>query len=444
MANSVSLMTSGNIKKIILSYALPIFIGNLFQQLYNTADALMVGNFVGEDALAAVTSVGSLTSLLIGFFNGFATGASVIIAKEIGAERKENTHKAIHTAIALGIVLSILMTTIGISLTPTFLTWMDSPSNVMPLSIQYLKIYFIGSSFLIMYNIFVGILQAGGDAKHPLYYLITSSLINVVLDYVLITAFNLGVSGAALATIFSEFISMLLCLIRLLKDTSVLHVVFKDIRFDKEYLFKIIRFGLPTAIQVSVIDISNVLIQSYINSFGSAAIAGIGAYQKVEGFVFLPVTAFSLALTTFISQNTGANRQDRVKEGIKFGLVSAISVIESIGIIIFIFAPTFVSAFNRDPNVVLYGVKRARCCALFNGFLGFSHVSSAIMRGKEKPVLPVFVMLICWCAVRVIVILTIGQVIHDIRLTNYLYPLTWVLSSIVYIFMLRKMHIFEK
>lgn len=444
MASSVTLMTEGNIKKIILSYALPIFIGNLFQQLYNTADALMVGNFVGETALAAVTSVGSLTYLLVGFFTGFSTGASVIIAREIGARRKENAHKAIHTAIALGIVLSIIMTLIGVCMTPTFLRWMGSPDDVYPLSCDYLKIYFYGSTFLIMYNIFVGILQAGGDAKHPLYYLITSSCINVVLDYILITHFNLGVKGAAIATIFSEFISMLLCLIRLIKDESVLHIVFKDIKFDKAYLMEIIKFGLPTGLQACVIDIANIMIQSYINSFGSATIAGIGAYSKAEGFVFLPVTAFSLALTTFISQNRGAEKYDRANKGARFGLVTALLVIEAIGVIMFIFAPTIISAFNKDPKVIEIGAQRARCNALFYCLLGYSHVTSAIMRGHGKPVMPVVVMLVCWCAVRVSVLLTLGQVIHDIRLANWLYPITWSISSIVYTVVLFKMHIFKK
>lgn len=444
MASSVTLMTKGDIKKIILSYAMPIFIGNLFQQLYNTADALMVGNFVGETALAAVTSVGSLTYLLVGFFNGFATGASVIIAREIGANNKENAHKAIHTAIALGIVLSILMTVIGVNMSPTFLRWMGSPDDVYPLSVTYLRIYFMGSTFLVMYNILVGILQAGGDAKHPLYYLITSSLINVVLDYFLITSFNLSVAGAAIATIFSEFISMLLCFLRLIKDESVLHINFKDIKFDTNYLKEIIRFGLPTGLQACVIDIANIMIQSYINSFGSATIAGIGAYSKAEGFVFLPVTAFSLALTTFISQNRGANEYDRANKGARFGLLACLIMIETFGLIMFTFAPTIISAFNRDPKVIAIGAQRARCNALFYCLLGFSHVTSAIMRGHGKPVTPVVVMLVCWCAIRVTTLMTLGQYIHDIRLANWLYPITWGLSSITYVIMLFKMNIFHK
>lgn len=444
MASSVNLMTEGNIKKIILSYALPIFIGNLFQQLYNTADALMVGNFVGETALAAVTSVGSLTYLLVGFFTGFSTGASVIIAREIGARNKENAHKAIHTAIALGLILSILMTLIGVNITPILLKMMGSPGNVYPLSVDYLTIYFYGSTFLVMYNIFVGILQAGGDAKHPLYYLITSSLINIILDYFLITTFDLGVKGAAIATIFSEFISMLLCLIRLIKDEGVLHINFLDIKFDKNYVIEIIKFGLPTGLQACVIDIANIMIQSYVNSFGSATIAGIGAYSKAEGFVFLPVTAFSLALTTFISQNRGAQQFDRANKGARFGLVAALIMIETIGVIMFVFAPVIISAFNRDPKVVEIGVQRARCNSLFYCLLGFSHVTSAIMRGHGKPVMPVVVMLVCWCAVRVTTLMTLGQIIHDIRLANWLYPITWGLSSIVYIIMLFKMNIFHK
>lgn len=443
-SSSVTLMTEGNIKKIILSYAAPILIGNLFQQLYNTADALIVGNFVGENALAAVTSVGSLSYLLVGFFTGFATGASVIIAREIGANNKENAHKAIHTAIALGIVLSIILTIIGVCFTPTFLKWMGSPDEVYPMAVSYLRIYFMGSSALIMYNILVGILQAGGDAKHPLYYLIISSLLNIILDTFLITAFDMGVEGAAIATIFSEFVSAVLCLQRLLREKGMLQVSLKDIRFHTSYLKEILRFGFPTGMQACVIDIANILIQSYINSFGAAAVAGIGAYQKAEGFVFLPVTAFSLALTTFISQNRGANRYDRVNEGIRFGLLTAIIVMECFGVIMFVFAPEIISAFNQNADVILYGTQRARTDALFYCLLGFSHITSAIMRGEGKPVMPVVVMLTCWCAVRVITLMTIGQAIHSIALTNWLYPITWALSAITYTVMLYRMNVFKR
>lgn len=436
--NSVSLMTEGNIKRLILTYAGPIFIGQLFQQLYNTADAMIVGNFVGQNALAAVTSVGSLSYLFVGFFTGFATGASVIIAREIGAGNDENTHKAIHTTVALGIVLSIIMTLLGVGLTETLLTMMDTPSEVYPLAVTYLRIYFMGSTPLVMYNMLVGILRAGGDSKHPLYYLIISSLLNIVLDIILIRFFNMGVAGAAIATVFSELISMLLCMAQLMREEGILHLSWAKVRFDKENLKEIIEYGLPTGLQGCVIDIANVLIQSYINSFGAAAVAGVGAFSKVDGFVFLPVTSFSMALTTFISQNKGADKMDRVQQGTRFGLFVSLVIVEITGLLVYIFAPELIALFNRDATVISFGVARARVSALFYFLLGFSHIVSAILRGIGKPVMPVVVMLVCWCAVRVITLMTLGQVVHDIRITYWLYPITWFLSSVVYFYWLKK------
>ena len=436
--SSVSLMTEGNVKKLILTYAGPIFIGQLFQQLYNTADAMIVGNYVGQNALAAVTCVGSLSFLFVGFFTGFSTGASVIVDREIGAGRNENTKKAIHTTVALGLVLSLIMTIAGVSLSSILLRWMDTPEVVYPLALIYLRIYFMGSIPLIMYNMFVGIIHAGGDSKHPLYYLICSSILNVILDVILIKYFNLGVAGAAIATVFSEFISMLLCMIQLMREEGILHLSWKDVKFDKDNLREIVEYGLPTGLQGSVIDIANVLIQSYINSFGAAAVAGIGAFSKIDGFVFLPVTSFSMALTTFVSQNLGAGLMDRVRSGTGFGLFVAIVIVELTGVVVYTFAPQLVGLFNSDPTVIFYGVSRARVCTLFYFLLGFSHIVSAILRGIGKPVMPVVVMLVCWCAVRVITLMTLGKVIHDIRITYWLYPITWFLSSVVYFRWLKK------
>lgn len=436
--DSLSLMTNGNIKKLILAYAGPIFVGQLFQQLYNTADAMIVGNFSGQTSLAAITSIGALSNLFVGFFTGFSTGASVIIAREIGANNATRTSNAIHTTVALGIVLSILMTFMGYFFSPALLNMMGTPSDVYPLSLTYLRIYFLGSFPLIMYNMLVGILRAGGDSRHPLYYLIVSSLLNVVLDVIFVGNFKMDVSGAAIATVLSECVSMLLCLIQLVREEGLLRVSFKKICFFKEDLFEIFKYGLPTGIQICVIDIANIMIQSYINSFGSIAVAGVGAYSKIDGFAFLPVTSFSMALTTFISQNKGAKEFERVKEGIRFGLFVSLVIVEIIGVLVYVFSPNLISLFNQNPEVIKYGVDRARTVSLFYCLLGFSHVVSAILRGYGKPVMPVVVMLVCWCAVRVITLMTIGNYIHDLYLTHWLYPITWFLSSVVYLYWLFK------
>lgn len=231
---------------------------------------------------------------------------------------------------------------------------------------------------------------------------------------------------------------MLLCMIQLMREEGILHLSWANVRFDKENLKEIIKYGLPTGLQGSVIDIANVLIQSYINTFGAAAVAGIGAFSKVDGFVFLPVTSFSMALSTFISQNKGANKMDRVRSGTRFGLFVSLVIVEITGVLVYIFAPELIGLFNQDAAVISFGVGRARVCALFYFLLGFSHIVSAILRGIGKPVMPVVVMLICWCAVRVVTLMTIGQVIHDIQITHWLYPLTWFLSSVVYFYWLKK------
>ncbi len=434
-----TVMTEGNLRRQIIFFALPVFIGNLFQQMYNTVDSLIVGNFLGQEALAAVTSTGSLTFLLVGFFVGFSNGASVIVARQIGSRKEYMVERAVHTAMALGLLCGVLMTLLGVLGSPLLLQLMQTPKDVLPDAQAYLTVYFAGSLFLVMYNMMVGILQAAGDSRHPLYYLIFSSLLNIGLDTLFIAGFGMGVDGAALATILSEAVSMTLCLIRLLRVQDIYRVRLRRIRFDMECLRKILYQGLPTALQMTVIDLGNILIQTYINSFGSLAMAGIGAYCKVEGFCFLPVTSFSVAVTTFVSQNYGAGQHERIRKGIVFSIVCTLVLIELIGIVLYRFAPQLVGAFNADTRVIQYGAGRAYVCCPFFFLLGFSHVSSAVMRGLGKPVIPTIVMMICWCAVRVTCVLTIGQRIHTIQLTYWLYPITWLLSSIWFALLFWKM-----
>ena len=430
--NNTNLMTEGDYRVKIIKFALPVFIGHLFQQLYNTADSFIVGNYIGPNALAAVSSVGPLVFLLVGFFMGFSMGASIIIARYIGAKNNKMTSRAVHTAIMMGIVFSALLTIIGVTMSPTLLKWLGTPEEVMVEANTYLRIFFMGISSLIMYNTFVSILQASGDSKHPLYYLVCSSLINVVLDILFIGYFNMGVDGAATATVISQSISALLALYKLLTTDEAIKVKLSKIRFHHDVLASIIRFGLPTALQASVIDLANLLLQSYIHSFGNLAMAGVGVSNKIEGFSFLPVTAFSMAMSTFISQNIGANKMDRVRKGINFGILASIISIEAIGLVYWLLAPQIISLFNSDPTVITYGATRARICSPFYFLMGFSHVASAIMRGVGKPNVPMVVMLFCWCAVRVISLFTIGRIYHFIELAFWLYPVTWFLSSLIY------------
>ena len=442
MSTRRNLMTEGNVRRKILRFALPILGGYFFQQLYNTVDALIVGNFLDADALAAVTSTSAYMYLLIGFVTGFSTGAGIIIARHIGAGDTQQTQRAVHTAVALGLALSALMTAAGILITPAILRLMGTPESVLRRSTAYLQVYFAGSTALVMYNMLVSILQASGESRFPLLCLVVSSLVNIALDILFVAVFHMDVEGAALATVLSEVLSFALVAARLLRSRESFRLQPRRVAFDLENLKYIIRYGFPTAMQGCVIDLSNMLIQSYINGFGRDAMAGIGASQKVEGFMFLPVTAFSMALTTFVSQNMGAKRMERVRQGARFGLSCTAVLLLAFGALAWVFAPGLISIFNADPEIIRYGAGRTVVCAWFYCLLGFSHTASAVMRGLGKPMTPMLVMLICWCAVRVVLLFTVGQVVHDIRLVYWVYPFTWALSTVVYLFNFRKVHLF--
>lgn len=431
--SSSTLLTEGPIWKKIIAFAIPLFLGNLFQQLYNTADSVIVGNFLGSDALAAVSSSGSLIFLLVGFFNGIAVGAGVVVSRYYGARRIKEVQKAIHTTIAFGLVAGILLTAVGVLLAPQILVWMGTPTDVLPNSILYFRIYFLGSLAFVLYNIFVGILQSIGDSRHPLIYLILSSGINILLDLLFIAVFHLGVGSAALATILSQFISAILCLNRLLKSPADYQVSIRKIRFDLPMLKQVISNGLPAGVQNSIIALANVVVQSNINAFGKMAVAGCGAYSKIEGFGFLPITCFALALTTFISQNLGAEKYDRAKKGARFGILCSIAMAELVGICIFFLSPVFISAFNNDPQVIAFGTRQAHTVTLFYFLLAFSHCIAGILRGAGKSTVPMFVMMICWCIIRVTYITLMVHFIPDISVIFWAYPLTWTLSSIVFL-----------
>ena len=437
-SDSATLMTEGSIWKKITICAVPIFLGNLFQQMYNTADSLIVGNFLGSNALAAVSSSGNLIYLMIGFFNGIALGAGVVIARYFGARDQENVEKAVHTTVAFGIVASIVLTVVGVFFAPQILVWMQTPANVMPESTEYFRVYFMGSAGFVMYNMFVGILQAVGDSKHPLYYLILSSIINVVLDIVFITVFNMGVGGAAFATDISQVVSAVLCMIQLMRAKAEYRLNLRRIRFEWDILKQVIQFGLPSGFQNSIIAIANVVVQSNINSFGEMAMAGCGAYSKIEGFGFLPITSFTMALTTFVSQNLGAKNYDRTKKGARFGIACAMILAEIIGVIIFLAAPVFVAAFDRTPEVILFGTQRARTSALFYFLLAYSHSIAAVLRGAGKSVVPMIVMMIFWCVIRVTVLTGVSFLIPSIAVVYWIYPLTWTLSSIAFLIYYKK------
>ena len=433
-------LTEGPIWKSILLFALPILMGNLFQQFYNTFDSWCVGNFIGENALAAVSSSGSLIFMLVGFFNGVAMGAGVVIARFYGARDYANMRRAIHTDVAFGLTAGIALTVVGVVFSPTILRWMGTPEEVFPESVSYFRFYFCGGVFSVMYNIFVGILHALGDSRRPLIYLMISTGVNIVLDLLFIAVLKLGVGSAALATTISQGVSAILCCIRLMKVDAQYRLRLKDIGFDWESLRNIVRFGLPSGVQNSVIALANVVVQSNINSFGKAAMAGCGTYSKIEGFAFLPITCFTMALTTFVGQNIGAGKYDRVKKGMGFGIACAMLLAETVGIVCYLFAPQLVAFFNDAPEVVDYGARHMRTICLFYCLLAFSHCVAAILRGAGRAMVPMVVMLVCWCLIRVTYITVAVRFVNELTTVSRAYPITWVCSSVVFLCYLLKMN----
>ena len=431
-------LTEGKISKKIILFAMPIFLGNLFQQLYHIIDSLVVGNVLGKDALAAVSSSGSLIFLIVGFISGIFVGAGVVIARYYGAKNMKDLSIAVHTTIAFGLIAGVLVTVVGMGLTPWMLRMMGTPDDVLPNSILFFRLYFAGGIGIVMYNTCMGIFQAVGDSRHPLYYLIISSIVNVVLEILFVAVLDFGIAGAAIATVISQFVSAVLAFVKLLRVEGVHRVYISQIRIQPKMLVSLLKMGIPTGVQNSVIGFANVIVQSNINKFGSVAMAGCGSYSKLEGFAFLPITSFSVALTTFIGQNLGAKNYERAKKGARFGILTGVLLSEAVGIVLWILAPILIRFFNNQSDVIEFGVMQTRTEALFYFLLALSHCLAGILRGAGKSSVPMIVMLICWCAIRITYITIMVDIIPDIRVVFWAYPLTWSLSSIIFLIYYKK------
>lgn len=427
------LLTEGNPQRVILTFAFPIFLSQLFQQLYNTADAWIVGHYLGDRAFAAVTSSGSLIFLFISFFIGLSMGAGVVISKYFGAGDRENVSRAVHTNVLMSLIGGMVLAVVGVALTPLILRLMKTDPNVLPQSIQYFRFFFIGSPALVMYNSLKGVMNAVGDSRRPLYYLIFSSVLNVFLDWLFVGPCGLDIRWAAIATAISQAASALLCLRQLSKKGTVYALSLKKLRIDFAILREILRLGIPSGVQNSVIGFANVLVQTNINTFGDLAMAACGAYSRIEGFAFLPIMSFSMAITTFISQNLGAKQYDRTRRGAKFGILTSVLMAELIGLTIFLFARPMVAAFVSEPASIAIGVLQCRTESLFFCLLAFSHCIAAVCRGAGKAFVPMFVMLSVWCVLRVTVITVAMSISHTIILLFLVYPLTWFISSVIYL-----------
>lgn len=447
MNNSGKDLTEGPIGRGLLAFAIPLFLGQLLQQLYNVADAWVVGNFANNNAFAAVSSTGSMTFLVIGFFNGVATGGGVVISKYFGAKNYDAVEKSVHTNFLFGIIASVLATAVGLLLAPWLLTIMKTPAEVMPESLTYLRIYFGGVSTIIMYNIGMAIMRALGDSIHPLYYLVLSSVVNVALDLLFVAVLGYGVAGAGIATVIAQGLSAVMCIVRMCRTDGVGRLKLRSLKYYPDYMGEVIVQGLPNGVQNSVISIGNMVVQTNINSFGSYAMSGVGAYSKIEGFAFLPITSMSISLPTFIGQNLGAKKYDRAKKGAAFGIVSGVVLAEIIGVIFYLFAPQLLRFFVNVDEAVAIGERHARIICLFFFLLAFSHCAAGVLRGCGKSIVPMITMLAFWCGVRIIYVTTTLRFIPKFSVISWAYPLTWSLSSIVFLTFLLKsdwVHSFEK
>ena len=427
-------MTGGSIWKSIVSFAVPLILGNFFQQLYNAADSLIVGNLLGDRALAAVSGTGNLIFLLVGFINGISLGAGVVISQQFGAGKIRDMRRSIHTLAAFGLASGLGLSIFGVLCTPQILHWMNTPADVFPETLQYLRVYFAGALGLTTYNALASILQAVGNSRYPLYFLMLSSVVNIVLDLVFIALLHWGVWSAAAATVISQILSALLCTLVLCRSSASWRLAPGSIRFHAGCLKTLAAYGFPSGLQCCVIGISNVVIQSHINLFGASAMAGCGAYQKIEGFCLIPVMSLALALATFVGQNTGAHHPLRVRAGMSFGLVLSMLVSGLIGVGVLVWRDELMAVFSADAEVIRLGADYARVAAPFYVLPACTHCLAAAFRGAGRPLFAMAVILICWCAVRVGTLSTLMSFFPTIATIYWIYPATWTLSSLTFLF----------
>ena len=424
-------MTEGSIVGGLIAFAIPLFLGQLLQQFYNMADAWVVGNFASNDAFAAVSLASNLSFVVIGLFNGIAIGGGVVISRYYGAKDEEQTNLAIHTNLLFGILAGILSTVAGLLFLPTLLKWMNTPESVMPHALDYFNMYFAGVSTVIMYNTCMSIMRAVGDSVRPLYYLLISSIVNVVLDILFVAVFGWGAGGAAFATVIAQGISVLLCLIRMCSGKDAIKIQLSYLKFDKSAMVKIIRQGLPGGIQNTVNSIGNMVVQSCINTFGAFAISGYGAFHKVEGIAFLPIMSMCMALPTFVSQNLGAGEVARAKKGSFIGIFMGCVFAEVMGLFLYFMSPYLIGMFVNSPEAIAYGVGHGKTVAFFLFLLGFTHCAAGALRGCGKAMIPMVTLLVCWCGIRILYVTTALKFFPVFQTISWAYPLTWGLSAVI-------------
>lgn len=423
-------LIEGNIWKSILWFALPLLVGNLFQQLYNTVDSYVVGNYVNTSALAAVGASASVINMLVGFFTGLAAGAGVVISQYFGGGQEKNMSDAIHSALALTCILSILFTGAGILFTGPLLKWIGVPEEVLPHSIQYLTIYFGGITFSLFYNIGAGILRAVGDSRTPLIYLAIASVINTVLDFIFVCSFHMGIAGVAIATVIAQLVSSVLVMYKLMGTKEAYRVELRKIKLHKKMLRRIVAIGFPAALQQSITSFSNVIVQSYINYFGTVAIASYSTTVRIDGFLQLALQSFNITITTFVGQNIGARQYKRVKQGIFSAWAMCSAIILAGSVFLYVGAERLVGVFTSDQEVIVTGGKMLSMFACAYIVLPVVQILNGALRGAGRSKVPMYFMLGCFVVLRQIYLMIAVPMTGNLLIVIAGWPLTWIVCAV--------------
>lgn len=423
-------MIEGSIFWSILWFSIPLLIGNFFQQLYNTVDSYVVGNYVSTSALAAVGASTPVVNMLVGFFSGLSAGAGVVIAQYYGGKRYHQMSAAEHCSLALTLVLGIVMTVIGIAVTRPLLRAIGVPEDVLPHSSEYLTIYFGGILFSLIYNMGAGILRAIGDSTRPLYYLMAASLVNIVLDFLFVCGFHMGIAGAAIATVIAQVVSAALVMRRLMATNEVYKVDLRKIRFYRNMVKRIISIGLPAALQQSITSFSNVVVQSYVNHFGTAAMAGYSATLRIDGFFQLPLQSFNMTITTFVGQNIGARQFKRVKRGIFTAWLMNSAIILAGCIVLYFWSANLIEIFTRDQEVIQVGSSMLRIFSYAYLALPIVQVLNGALRGAGLSKVPMYFMLGCFVVLRQIYLMITVPMTNSLEVVFAGWPVTWVVCAV--------------
>lgn len=425
-------LTEGSITKHIIAFSLPLMFGNIFQMLYNTVDSIVVGNYVGKEALAAVGSTTMIINMLVFFFNGFSVGAGVIISRFFGGQDYKNLKKAIETTMTATFILSVLFTVIGILGVKPMLVFMATPEDVMPEATVYLKIYFSGFSGLLIYNMGSSILRAVGDTRRPLMFLILTSMMNIILDVLFVVVFHAGIEGVAYATIISQFISAILTLLLLILTKDVYHLDLRSLSLNAQILKSIFAVGLPTGVQSVITAFSNVFVQSYINHFGSSCMAGWSSYNKLDTFIMLPMSSMAMAVTTFVSQNIGAGKEDRAVKGTRITVTLATVITAVIATFLFIYAEPAIRLFSSDPTVIEFGALFIHTNNFFLIANCINHTLAGALRARGNSTGPMVIMISSFVVIRQIYLFVLTHfVVNDPKWVGFGYPVGWMACCII-------------